>query len=109
MEPKGSLPCSQEPATGPHPEPDESSPHFPTVFPPISLSSNLMLSSHLLFLCGIYVFSQDIKIVSVDQELMSSIKFQFFLILLNLHTVRSLKQSWKTMTIKDRFLSDHSE
>jgi hypothetical protein len=32
MEPKGSLPCSQEPAAGPYPEPDEPNPHIPTLF-----------------------------------------------------------------------------
>jgi hypothetical protein len=33
MEREGSLPCSQQPATGPDPEPDESSPHPPTLLP----------------------------------------------------------------------------
>jgi hypothetical protein len=33
MEHEDSLPCSKEPTIGPYPEPDESSPHFPTIFP----------------------------------------------------------------------------
>jgi len=32
MEPEGSLPCLQEPATGPYPESDECIPHTLTLF-----------------------------------------------------------------------------
>jgi hypothetical protein len=33
MDQEGSLPCSQEPATGSYSEPDESSPHPQNLFP----------------------------------------------------------------------------
>jgi hypothetical protein len=33
MEPEGSLPCSQKPATGPYPEPAESSSPHRSLFP----------------------------------------------------------------------------
>jgi hypothetical protein len=33
MEPGGSLPCSQQPSTGPYPMPDASSSNLPTLFP----------------------------------------------------------------------------
>jgi len=35
MEPEGSLPFLQKSATGPYPEPDESSPYVPLCFPKI--------------------------------------------------------------------------
>jgi hypothetical protein len=31
MEPEGSLPCSQKPATDPYPNPDESTSHLPNL------------------------------------------------------------------------------
>jgi hypothetical protein len=52
MEPEGSLPCSQEPATCPYPEPNESNPHPQTLF---HQEPFLMMSSHLRL--GLWVYS----------------------------------------------------
>jgi hypothetical protein len=44
MEPEGSLPCSQDPSTGPNHEPDQSNPYHSILY---LLRSILILSSHL--------------------------------------------------------------
>jgi len=43
MEPEGSLPCTQQPTTGPSPGADASSPHLPTLFSKIH--SNIIFPS----------------------------------------------------------------
>jgi hypothetical protein len=43
MEPEGSLCCSPDPSTGPHPEPDQSSPYQHI----LSLRSISIISTHL--------------------------------------------------------------
>jgi hypothetical protein len=40
--PEDSLPCSQEPITGPYPEPDESSPHLPSVLFPSGFPTKIL-------------------------------------------------------------------
>jgi len=45
MEAEGSLPCSQQPASGSYPEPGDLTPHTHTNS--LSLRSTLILSSHL--------------------------------------------------------------
>jgi hypothetical protein len=46
-EPEGSLPCSQQPAIGPFPEPDETSPHSHTPFPYDQFNSDNSFQLHL--------------------------------------------------------------
>jgi hypothetical protein len=62
MQPEGSLPCSQQPSTGPYPEPDQSSPYRPK---PISLISLKILLPHLRldFLSGLFPSCLPIQIL----------------------------------------------
>jgi hypothetical protein len=48
MEPRGSLLCSEEPATGRCPEPDKSSPHFPILilYDKVQVKLSLCLTNH---------------------------------------------------------------
>jgi hypothetical protein len=59
MEPEGSLPCSQEPSTGPYPDPDRSSPHHPILSTHlrIGLPSSLFPSGFLTNILYAFLFA----------------------------------------------------
>jgi hypothetical protein len=48
MEPECSLPCSQEPSSRPYPEPNKSNQYHTILYLSLSLTSILILSTHLL-------------------------------------------------------------
>jgi hypothetical protein len=53
MEPRGSLLCSQEPSTGPYPEPDQSSPYHPILS---KINFNIIHPPRSWFSSGIFAF-----------------------------------------------------
>jgi hypothetical protein len=84
MEPDGLLPCSQEPSTGPYPEPDRSSPYhhilskiyFNIFHPPTSLFF-LVVSSHLAFPPISYMHSSSPPFVLHARLISSSLAWYF--------------------------------
>jgi hypothetical protein len=86
MEPEGSLPCSQEPATGHYPELHASSPHLSILF---LLKSILILSSHLRLGLpnGLFPSGRPTKILYVFLFTPVRATFPAHLVLLDLITV----------------------
>jgi hypothetical protein len=58
MEPEDLLPCSQEPAIDPYPEPDESNPHPLTLFPKIHFNIPPIYASVFRFVSSLQAFQQ---------------------------------------------------
>jgi hypothetical protein len=88
QEPEGSSPHSQQPATGPCPEPVESNPHAPQ---PISQISIIIPSSHLRLTLPKY------KNLSVEIQRMWNIKCTVILVIIGAMGIvsKSLKKIWK--------------
>jgi hypothetical protein len=57
MEPEGSLPPSQEPSTGPYPEPDRSNPHHPILSVYSVLYSEIALSGKPFGIGHMYMYT----------------------------------------------------
>jgi hypothetical protein len=67
MTPEGLILCFQEPATGPYPEPDESSPHYHILF---YWDSFLILTSFLRvgLKCGLFLSGFTMKITYTPSQ-----------------------------------------
>jgi hypothetical protein len=55
MEPEGSLPSSQEPSTGPYPEPDRSNPHLRLGLPSGLLPSRFPTNNLYAFVFALFM------------------------------------------------------
>jgi hypothetical protein len=88
MEPVGSLPCSQEPSTGPYPRPDQSNPYHPIHF---------ILSTYLRLGLPSGLFPTNILYAFFFSP--NHVTFPAHLILLNLIILSILGEEYKLWTL----------
>jgi hypothetical protein len=68
MEAESSLPCSQKHATDPYPEPDESSPHNPTLLLRLSNFLHAFPISYMRATCPAHLITLDLILIVFREE-----------------------------------------
>jgi len=108
MESKGSLPCSQGPATGPYTKPDTSSIHLPTLYPWDPFLYYLLIYTCVFWVVSSFKFS-DQNIVCISTCIVSGFRRWIVCVLpSDSHgdCFVSARASWK---YGESFCSSHTE